>query len=143
MTLVMWGRRDDRGFVTGWTIVLATACIGLVGLAFDSGRYLRARSEAYGAAAAAARAGVQQLDERAAVQGDVRLDEDAAHQAAVDYITARGFAADSVVVDPVDLEVTVSVTDDVDMVVLVEPGSIGFQVEATAQAIQGTPGGGT
>ena len=67
--------RGDGGFVSAWTVAIAVACWAMVGLVLDGGRALRERSAAFGAAAAAARAGVQQIDERAAVLGELRIDE--------------------------------------------------------------------
>ena len=67
--------RGDAGFVAAWTVVIAVACWGMVGLVVDGGRALRERSSAFGAAASAARAGVQEIDERQAVLGVLALDE--------------------------------------------------------------------
>jgi Flp pilus assembly protein TadG len=132
---VSW-RRDDRGFVTAWTITMAATCWLFVGLVFDSGRALRDRSEAFGAAAAAARAGAQQLDERVAIaEGRTVLDPELARQAAQNYLTARGFTGDVDVIG--DLEVMVTVTDTVDLRIIPVPDQVTFQVSATAEAIQG------
>jgi hypothetical protein len=122
----------DRGFVTAWTVVLAVACWTLVGLVLDGGRTLRERSEAFGAAAAAARAGTQQIDEYAAVEGDLVIDADEAQAAAEDYLAARGFEG-TVGVD--DLDVTVTVTGTVDLQIL--PGTIGYTVRASSRAHRG------
>ena len=74
---------DDRGFMTVWTVALAFSCVLLVGLVHDAGRALRARSDAFGTAAAAARAGAQQIDRGAAVTGVLQLDQDLAYEAAL------------------------------------------------------------
>lgn len=132
-------RLDDRGFVTAWTVALAVACWALVGLALDGGRALRERSEAFGAAASAARAGAQQVDERAAVLGDLQLDEQAARQAALEYVSARGFSGGSVDVD--GLVVTVTIDDSTDLAIL--QMSVDYSVSATARAVdESDPGGG-
>jgi Flp pilus assembly protein TadG len=125
-------RPTDRGFVTAWTVALTAACWGLVGLSVDAGRSLRQRSDAFGAAASAARAGAQQIDERAAVLGTVELDERAAWRAADDYAAELGFDDTTVVVD--DMEVTVTIHHSVDFAIL--PGSVAFTVSASSLAIQ-------
>jgi Flp pilus assembly protein TadG len=123
----------DRGFVTVWTVALAAACWSLVGLVFDGGRALRERSDAYGAAAAAARAGVQELDEDAVVEGRVVIQPAAAQQAALAHLASRGHAG-SVTIE--GLDVTVTVTGRTDFRVL--PGSSGYEVSASARAVRGT-----
>ena len=128
------GRRDDAGFVTAWTVAIAVFCWALVGLVVDGGRALRERSDGFGAAAGAARAGVQQIDERAAVQGELRLDETAAQDAAQAYLTARGFTGTAVVAG---VDVTVSVSGRTDLKILVAPDSVGYAVSASARAVQG------
>ena len=126
----------DRGFVTAWTVALAATCWLFVGLVFDSGRVLRDRSEAFGAAAAAARAGAQQLDLRIAVaDGRPVLDEDEARRAAQAYLADRGFEGEVDVIG--DLEVTVTVTASADLKIIPVPDSVTFEVSATAEAIQG------
>jgi Flp pilus assembly protein TadG len=123
----------DGGFVAAWTVVIAVACWAMVGLVVDGGRVLRERSSAFGAASAAARAGVQEIDERAAVQGEVRLAEDQARTSALAFLRGRGLEG-AVEVD--GLDVTVTVTGATDLLVL-GPGSIDYSVTATARAVQG------
>jgi len=129
-------RALDRGFVTAWTVALAGTCWLFVGLVLDSGRVLRDRSEAFGAAAAAARAGAQQLDTRTAVaEGRAVLDEDAARAAANAYLAERGFDGEVEMIG--DLGVMVTVTETADLAIIPVPDSVTFEVSATAQAIQG------
>lgn len=128
--------RGDRGFVTVWTVALAGTCWLVVGLVLDSGRVLRDRSEAFGAAAAAARAGAQQLDERTTIaDGRPVLDEDLAEQVARGYLADRGFEGEVDVIG--DLEVMVTVTNTSDLQIIPVPGAVTFEVSATARAIQG------
>ena len=123
----------DPGFVSAWTVVVAVACWGMVGLVVDGGRSLRERSAAYGAAAAAARAGVQEIDERAAVQGLLALDEEQAHDSATEFLSDQGFEG-RVTVD--GLKVTVSVAGDTPMTIF--PGAaVSYDVRASARAVQG------
>jgi Flp pilus assembly protein TadG len=125
-------RRDDRGFVTVWTVALAFACVSLVGLVHDAGRALRAQSDAFGSAAAAARAGAQEVDRVAAVTGTTRLDQALARQAAAAYLSDRGLDG---TVTVADMDVTVTVTHTTDLQIL--PGSITVDATATAHAAQG------
>lgn len=129
------GRRGgDAGFVSAWTVVIAVACWAMVGLVVDGGRALRERSSAFGAAAAAARAGVQEIDERAAVLGRLELDEQAAEDSAEAYLARRGFDG---TVTVRGLDVTVSVEGATDMTILAAPASVSYAVSATARAVQG------
>jgi Flp pilus assembly protein TadG len=100
----------------------------VVGLVLDGGRALRAQSDSFGAAAAAARAGAQELDPVASVNGEVRLDDDAAVAAARGFLAARGLSG---TVRVTDTRVTVTVTRDVDFAVL--PGSARLDATATSR----------
>jgi Flp pilus assembly protein TadG len=122
----------DRGFVTVWTVALAFACVSLVGLVHDAGRALRAQSDAFGSAAAAARAGAQEIDRVAAVTGTTRLDHDLASQAASAYLADRGLDG---TVSVADMDVTVTVNHTTELQIL--PGSITVDATATAHAAQG------
>ena len=126
--------RGDAGFVAAWTVVIAVACWGMVGLVVDGGRALRERSSAFVAAAAAARAGVQEIDERQAVLGVLALDEPAAIRSARAYLEDRGFDGD---VDVNGLNVTVSIEGETDIVILAAPDTVPYAVTATARAVQG------
>jgi Flp pilus assembly protein TadG len=126
--------REDAGFVSAWTVVIAVACWAMVGLVVDGGRALRERSSAFGAAAAAARAGVQEIDERAAALGSLELDEEAAENSAREFLHRRGFDG-TVIVDGLDVIVTVK--GQTDMTILAAPRSVSYAVTATARAVQG------
>ena len=127
-------RFGDRGFVTVWTVALTFSCVLLVGLAHDAGRALRARSDAFGTAAAAARAGAQQLDRGAAVTGTLQLDPDAARSAAFQYLSDRDVTGTVAVQD---MQVSVTVTDSTDLQILPYPRSVSVDATATAEAVQG------
>ena len=126
--------RGDAGFVSAWTVVIAVACWAMVGLVVDGGRALRERSSAFGAAAAAARAGVQEIDERAAVLGALELDEEEAENSADKYLEDRGFDG-RVTFD--GLDVIVTVRGQTDMTILAAPQSVSYTVTARARAVQG------
>jgi hypothetical protein len=106
----------------------------LVGLAHDAGRALRARSDAFGTAAAAARAGAQQLDRAAAVTGTIELDPEAARSAAFSYLNERDVTG---TVDVDDMRVSVTVTDTTDLQILPFPRRVSVDATATAEAVQG------
>ena len=126
--------RGDAGFVSAWTVVIAVACWAMVGLVVDGGRALRERSSAFGAAAAAARAGVQEIDERAAALGALELDEEEAENSADKYLEDRGFDG-RVTFD--GLDVIVTVRGQTDMTILAAPQSVSYTVTARARAVQG------
>lgn len=124
------GRGED-GYVTLFALGVSVGLVGVIGLVHDGGRALRAQSDAYGGAAAAARAGTQELDPAAATTGDVSLDADLASQAAHDYLAARDLGGTVTVTGD---RVTVTVSRHVDFQVL--PGGTSLDATATARATQ-------
>jgi Flp pilus assembly protein TadG len=124
-------QRDDSGFAAMFTAAVTVSFIVLIGVVVDGGRYIRARSDVFGLAAAAARAGTQQIDEDAAFAGELRLNETNAVQAARDYLSDRGLDGD-VHVD--GLEVTVVARRTVGFQIL--PLDSTVQETATARATQ-------
>ena len=56
-------RRNQRGAVTVFVVAMTTALLLVAGLVFDGGRMIAANRDADAVAAAAARAGVQGVDE--------------------------------------------------------------------------------
>jgi hypothetical protein len=126
--------RGDAGFVSAWTVVIAVACWAMVGLVVDGGRALRERSSAFGATVPPARAGVQEIDERAAALGALELDEEAAEESAEEYLEDLGFDGRATVDG---LDVTVIVEGQTDMTILAAPQSVSYAVTATARAVQG------
>jgi Flp pilus assembly protein TadG len=121
-------RRVDAGYVTLFTAGVALGVVSVVGMVLDGGRALRAQSDSFGVAAAAARAGAQELDAVASVEGEVRLDDDAAAEAAHQFLAARGLSG---TVSVTDTQVTVTVTRNVDFTVL--PGSAHLDATATSR----------
>jgi Flp pilus assembly protein TadG len=63
-------RRDEHGSVTVFVVSMTMALLLVSGLVFDGGRMIAARREADAVAGAAARAGVQGLDEAGLRQTD-------------------------------------------------------------------------
>jgi len=122
------GAARDRRYVTLFTAGVALGVISVVGLVLDGGRALRAQSDAFGVAAAASRAGAQELDASASVNGEVRLDPAGASSAAEDFLTARGLKG---TVRVTDTRVTVTVSRRVDFAVL--PGGADLDATATSR----------
>jgi hypothetical protein len=121
---------DDRGFAAPFTAAVAVALVFLVGVVLDGGRWMRAQSDTFGIAAAAARAGAQEIDEPAALRGELQLDAAAAEQAALAYLDARDLTG---VVHVDGLEVTVTAHTVVDLRLL-PAGSVDVEETATARA---------
>jgi hypothetical protein len=136
-------RRDDRGFVTTWTVAISVSIAAILGFTLDAGRVLRARSEAYGAAAAAARFGASRIDERIAVAEErTVIDEAAARQAIDEFLEQEGFTGldgFSRTITVNELEVTVRIQHQVDPNMIGVP-ALDIDVTASAEAIQVDPG---
>jgi hypothetical protein len=127
------GRRGDGGFVSAWTVALAVATWGLVGLTHDGARAVRARSDAFGAAASAARVGATAIDREASVQGIALVDRELARQRAGEFLQQQGHDGSVVVTDD---QIRVTVRGTTEFTIL--PGSSSYEVTASAQIVQGT-----
>lgn len=53
---------DDRGDISGYIVIMFPVLVGLAGLSHDAGALFQARRQAQGVAAAAARAGANDID---------------------------------------------------------------------------------
>lgn len=98
---------DEEGAVTAMVAVLALALLACVGLAYDGGAIIESTTAARGTAAAAARAGAQQLDPASLHDGIVRLDPDAAAAAAQTLLDTQGVTG-TTTVDGDTITVTVT-----------------------------------
>lgn len=125
---------DDRGFVTVWTVAISAVMFLIIGFTLDAGRIVRANSDAYGTAAAAARIAVNQLDMNETIeQGHPVLDQAEGRRLALVYITERGYEG-TVEFNAGPLQAQVEVTGTVDPhMPAVDDQDI--EVHATAQAI--------
>lgn len=105
------GRRDDRdrGGVTVFFAVMASAVVAAAGLAVDGGRRLAAVSTATDIADNAARACAQAVDEAAAASGQLTLDPIKGEALGQSMIAASGVAG-TVTVNATSCTVTVSAT---------------------------------
>jgi hypothetical protein len=101
--------RSDRGSLTAFVVVMATAMVLVAGMAYDGGAVLTAHATARSYASKAARAGAQKIDlDMLRSTGDVVLDPSAAAAAADRYLGAVG-AQGSVSVEGDTVTVTVTV----------------------------------
>lgn len=129
---------EDEGSATVWMIGVVVCTFLMLALVLDGGVMLRARSNAYSAASAAARAGAQQLDPIAAVDGLAVLDPVAAKRAALDFLTADGLTGSVTIVGDT---VTVNVTSTAHLQLASALGADAttFHATASAQAIKVNP----
>lgn len=131
-----WRERDDeRGSVTTWLVATAAACLPLLALVSDGGTALRARSEAFSQASAAARAGAQQFDAASIVEGEPVLDPVAAEQAALAYLSAHG-ATGTVTVSSSSITVTVTTRAELHLAAPFGVDSVTFSATATVDAVK-------
>ena len=84
-------QRDERGSITAFVAVVATALVLVAGMAYDGGQVIAAHQAARSLAARAARAGAQQVDlGHLRTTGEPRLDPTAAESAALEYLERTG-----------------------------------------------------
>ena len=101
---------NDRGSISVFVACSVVGLLLIVGLVVDGGVKVRAAQEADALAAEAARAAGQAIDVPAAVAGgDVRVDRQAAANAANAYLSAAG-APGTVTVSPDGRAIDVTVT---------------------------------
>lgn len=97
---------DERGSITGFVAVIATALV----MAYDGGQVIHAHNAARNDAEQAARAGAQQIDITHLRQtSEPRLDPAEAEAAALDYLAQVGATGTASVVEA-DITVTVTRT---------------------------------
>jgi len=83
--------RSDRGSVTAFVAVVATALVMVAGMAYDGGNVVATHGDARAHAQKAARAGAQRIDRDTLREtGAIVLDRDAATAAALAYLTEAG-----------------------------------------------------
>jgi Flp pilus assembly protein TadG len=111
--------RDERGSITAFVAVVATALVLVAGMAYDGGQVIRAHNAARNDAERAARAGAQQIDlDHLRATNEPRLDPASAEAAAVDYLERAGVRGTATASDS---SVTVTVTVVQSMLIL--PGA--------------------
>lgn len=126
----------DRGSITAFVAVVATALVLVAGMAYDGGQVIAAHNAARNDAEQAARAGAQQIDlDHLRATSDPRLDPAAAEAAALAYLDRTGVTGTAVVSDA---SITVTVTRTQPMLIL--PGSDRIiTVRETATAVDEAP----
>ena len=131
-------RRDECGSATVWMIGVTISTFSLVGLLLDGGVMLRARSDAFAVAGSAARAGAQQLDPDAIVEGLTVVDPVAAERAVQDHLDQAGVTGTAVASGDT---VTVTVTSEVElqMLRLVGGDTASFHATASVEAVKVEP----
>lgn len=101
---------DERGSVTAFVAVVATALVMVAGMAYDGGQILVAQATARSEADKAARAGAQQIDvAHLRITGETIVDPGEAEAAALRYLHRAG-STGTVSVDGASVTVTVSIT---------------------------------
>ena len=87
-------RRDERGSVTLWAVIITTAVLMIVGLVVDGGAQLRATQRADQIAREAARAAGQALSGDPVLGRPGLIDVSRGRQAATDYLNAADVTGD-------------------------------------------------
>ena len=130
--------RDESGSVALWTAMSCLTILILGGVVIDGGYVLDARRGADRIAEQAARLAADQVDSTSLHTGNVSIDAEAAHAAAINYLRHQGVSG-NVTVD--NDAVTVTVTDYQASSVLGVIGWDGATVEgsATAETVDGQP----
>jgi Flp pilus assembly protein TadG len=108
--------RSERGTITAFVAVVATALVMVAGMAYDGGHVIVVHNAARHAAAQAARAGAQQLDfDELRATHRIRLDPRAAERSAAELLHRSGMTG---TVDVADASITVTVTTTAAMRIL-------------------------
>lgn len=127
-------RRSERGTVTAFVAIVATALVLVAGMAYDGGHVITTHNQARNTARQAARAGAQQIDlDELRATHHVRLDARAAERAADDFLRRSGVTGN---VDVDQASVTVTVTTTATMTILPTEDRV-IVVTETATAVDG------
>lgn len=132
----MTRRRGQSGTVTAFVAVFTVALLAVAGLVVDGGYLLAGRRAAFDLADAAARAGVQAVDQDALLAGGaVTLREDDARQRVVDYLRSSGHeGAVEVIGDAVTVHVRVP--QRLSILGLMGVGPVVIEASGTAHGVQ-------
>jgi hypothetical protein len=126
--------------VTAFVVVFTFALLLLAGLVLDGGLTLAARVQAIDEAQSAARAGAQAIDiARFRATGDVVLDVPQAKVEAQSYLAATGHRG-TVEVDGNQVDVTVSITQPMQILGIGGVGSLTVTGRGSATAEHGVSG---
>lgn len=101
---------DERGSITAFVAVVATALVMVAGMAYDGGQILATQAAVRNDAAKAARAGAQEIDtDHLRSTGETVLDPGAAEAAALRYLQRTG-STGTVSVNGASITVTAAAT---------------------------------
>ena len=99
---------DERGSITVWLALSSFVMVFLVGLAVDLGGQVHAHERAHDLAAQAARAGGEEVEGGAAIQGrELTISPAAARAAAEQYLDAAGVSGTVEIINGDTITVTV------------------------------------
>ncbi|GAA1761485.1 hypothetical protein GCM10009795_004910 [Nocardioides hankookensis] len=129
--------RDERGSITVWMALSSFAMIFLLGLAVDLGGQVHAHERAHDVAAQAARAGGEEVEGSAAVQGHaLAVSPAAARAAAQQFLAAAGVTGTVTITGGDTLTVTVHDTYDARFLGLIGINRLDVTGTATARLIR-------
>lgn len=124
--------RPERGSITAFVAVVASALVLVAGMAYDGGQVIAAHNAARNDASRAARAGAQQIDlDHLRATNEPRLDPAAADTAAVEYLHRVG-ATGTATVSGASVTVTVIRTQPM---LILPGGDRAITVSETATAV--------
>lgn len=125
--------RGERGSISVFVVFLTPAFLALFGLIVDGGLLLGAQQEATAVAEAAARRGVQDIDEsKYRENGQVLIDPFVAEASARNYFTSAGYTG-NVVVEGNVVEVSIQRPQELPRLALVGISSRTIKGVATAR----------
>jgi Flp pilus assembly protein TadG len=130
-------RRDERGSITVWLALASFVMIFLVGLAVDLGGQVHAHERAHDVAAQAARAGGEEVEGAAAIQGrELTINPAAARAAAQRYLDVAGVDGTVSIRDGNTITVTVHDRYDPQFLGLIGINRLDVTGTATARLIR-------
>lgn len=129
--------RDERGSITVWLTLSSFVMIFLVGLSVDLGGQVHADERAHDLAAQAARAGGEEVEGGAAIEGrDLTIEPAAARAAAQSYLQTAGMSGTVTVTNGNTITVTVRDTYDPRFLGLIGINKLDVTGTATARLIR-------
>ena len=130
-------RYDERGSITVWLALASFVMIFLVGLAVDLGGHVHAHERAHDVAAQAARAGGEEVEGGAAIQGrELTISPAAARAAAQRYLDSAGVTGTVEITNGDTITVTVNDSYDPQFLGLIGIHRLDVSGTATARLIR-------
>jgi Putative Flp pilus-assembly TadE/G-like len=128
---------DERGAISPFIIIMFAALVGFAGLAYDGAQLFAAKREAVNVAAAAARAGANDIDEASIYDGDPVLAETAPGTAQQFALDQGMQTANAVEAEPTRIEVEVTQTVELTFLGAVGLGTQTIEARADARIRNG------